>query len=141
MSAAVVTAFHPQPNDSTAVIKRYQDGFRAAEALVTFSYAVRYGGILVGGVVLVCGMVEFILNPAEHHGFAVVFASLIGCAVILTLIAQVLGRGLQGEGQLLLAAFDSDVNSSPFLSNAQRAQAMSLREKPPVPKCLPVWSE
>jgi hypothetical protein len=141
MSAAVVTAIDTQSNDSTAAIRRYQDGYRVADGVVTFGQTVKLGGIFVGGVIFVAGLVEFILNPAEHHGFAVIFASLIACAVLLILISQALAMGLCGEGHLLKAALDSDVNSSPFLSNTQRAQAMSLRERPPVPTLLPVWTE
>lgn len=141
MSAAVMTTFAPQFNDSTATVERYQDGYVAAEAVVSFAQTVKLGGIFAAGVVFVAGLVEFILNPAEHHGFAVVFASAIACAVLLVLISQIVAMGLRGEGQLLKATLDSDVNSSPFLSNAQRVQAMSLRKRPPVPKCVPVWTE
>jgi hypothetical protein len=141
MSAAVITAFDTQFNDSTAAIKRYQDGYRIADGVVTFGQTVKLGGIFVGGLVFVVGLVEFILNPAEHQGFAVIFVSLIACAVLLILISQILAMGLRGEGHLLKAALDSDVNSSPFLSNTQRVRAMSLRERPPVPKVLPVWTE
>ena len=141
MSAAVITAIDTQSNDSTAAIKRYQDSYRVADGVVTFGQSVKLAGIFVGGVIFVAGLVEFILNPAEHQGFAVVFASLAACAVLLILISQILSMGLHGQGQLLRAALDSDVNSSPFLSNPQRAQAMSLRKRPPVPKCVPVWTE
>lgn len=141
MSAAVITAIDTQSNDSIAAIKRYQDSYRVAARVVTFGRSVKLAGIFVGGVIFVSGLVEFILNPAEHHGFAVIFASLIAFAVLLILISQILAMGLRGEGHLLKAALDSDVNSSPFLSNPQRARAMSLRERPPVPKVLPVWTE
>ena len=141
MSAAVITTLIPESSDSTAAIKRYQDGYSAAEAVVTFGRTVKLGGIFAGGVVFVGGLVEFILNPAEQGGFPVVFASMIACAVFLVLISQIVAMGLHGEGQLLKAALDSDVNSSPFLSNAQRALAMSLKKQPPVPECLPVWTE
>jgi len=141
MSAAVIPAFDTQSNDSTATIKRYQDGYRAADAVVTFGQTVKLGGIFVGGVVFVAGLVEFILNPAEHHGFAVIFASLIACAVLLILTSQILAMGLRCEGQLLKAALDSNVNSSPFLSNSQKVRAMELRKRPPVPPILPVWTE
>jgi len=137
MSAAVITAFTPESTQSTAAIRRYQDGYRMAEAVVNSGQTVELGGIVAGGVVLVAGLVEFLLNPAEHHGFAVIFASLIACAVLLILISQILAMGLRGEGHLLKAALDSDVNSSPFLSNTQRARAMSLRERPLIPKILP----
>lgn len=141
MSAAVITTFDTQSNDSTVAIRRYQDGYLVADGVVTFGQSVKLGGIFVGGVIFVAGLVEFILNPAEHHGFAAIFALLIACAVLLILISQILAMGLRGEGHLLKAALDSDVNSSPFLSNTQRARAMSLRERPPVPKILPVWTE
>jgi divalent metal cation (Fe/Co/Zn/Cd) transporter len=141
MSAAVITAIDTQSNDSTAAIRRYQDGYRVADAVVTFGQSVKLGGIFVGGVIFVAGLVEFISNQAEHHGFAAIFVSLIAFAVLLILISQILAMGLRGEGQLLKAALDSDVNSSPFLSNTQRARAMSLRERPPVPTLLPVWTE
>ena len=141
MSAAAITTFDTQFSDSTAAIKRYQDGYRVADAVITFGQTVKLGGILVAGVIFVAGLVEFILNPREHTGFAVIFASLIACAVLLILISHIFAMGLRGEGQLLKAAIDSDVNSSPFLSNKQKARAMSLRERPPVPKILPVWTE
>jgi len=141
MSAAVITAIDTQSNDSTAVIRRYQNGYRVADAVVTFGQNLKLGGIFVGGVVFVAGLVEFILNPTEHHGFAVIFASLIAGAVLLILISQILAMGLRGEGHLLKAALDSDVNSSPFLSNPQRARAMELRKRPPAPPILPAWTE
>ena len=141
MSVAVITALTPESTDSTAAIRRYQDGYSVAQAVFTFGQIVKLGGIFVAGVVFMVGLVEFILNPAEHHGFAVIFASLIACAVLLILMSQIFAMGLRGEGQLLKAALDSDVNSSPFLSNTQKARAMSLRERAPVPKILPIWTE
>jgi len=141
MSAAVITTFTPKSSDATAAIARYRDGYQAAESVVTFSQTVKLGGIFLAGVVFMVGLVEFVLNPTEHHGFPLIFALLVACAVWLALVSQIVAIGLRGEGHLLRAALDSDVNSSPFLSNAQRALAMSLRERPPVPTCLPVWTE
>ena len=141
MSAAAINTFTPASHDSAAAIKRYQEGYRAAETVVRFSRTVKNGGVFAGGVVLVGGLVEFILNPIEHHGFPVAFAFLLAGAVLLTMISQFFGMELRGQGELLKAAIDSDVNSSPFLSNAQRASAMSLRKRPLIPKCIPVWTE
>jgi len=141
MSAAVITTFTPESSDATATITRYQDGYESAEAIGMFSRTVKLGGIFLAGVVLMVGLVEFILNPTEHHGFPLIFALLAGCAVCLVLISQSVAMGLRGEGQLLKAALDQDVNSSPFITNAQRALAMSLRKRPPVPTCLPIWTE
>jgi hypothetical protein len=141
MSAAVITRFTLESNDTTAAITRYQDGYQEAEAVVTFSRTVKLGGIFLAGAVFMVGLVEFILNPREHVGFPVIFALLIACAVWVALVSQIIAMGLRGEGRLLKAALDSNVNSSPFLSNAQRALAMSPRKRPPVPTCLPIWTE
>src|SRR5271167_2613891 len=116
MNAALITTLVPESGESTAAIERYQGAYRAAETVFTFGETVRLGGIVLGGVVLVGALVEFLLNPAEHSGFPVVFGSLIACAVLLVLVAQILGMGFHGQGQLLKAVLDSAVNSSPFLS-------------------------
>lgn len=133
MSAAVITSFVPESSESTSAIVRYESAYRAAETVVTFGERVRHGGIVVGGVVFMGGLIEFLANPAERFVFPVIFASLAACAVLLVLISQIFGMGFHVQGRLLKAALDSAVNSSPFLSNAQRAKAMSLRRQPPVP--------
>lgn len=141
MSAAVITTFTAESSDATAAITRYKDGYQAAEDVVMFSQTVKLGGIFLAGVVFMVGLVEFIVNPTEHHAFPLIFALVAACAVWLALVSQIVAMGLRGEAYLLKAALDSDVNSSPFLSNPQRALAMSLRKRPPVPTCLPIWTE
>jgi len=51
MSAAVITAIDTQSNNSTSAIRRYQDGYRVADAVVTFGQTIKLDGIFVGGVV------------------------------------------------------------------------------------------
>ena len=126
MRAVVIPIRVSEFSESKAAIERYQDAYRAAEKAVAFGETVRLGGIFLGGVVFVIALVAFILSPAAHSGFPVVSILLLPCTVLLVLAAHVLGMGLCVQGQLLKAALDSDVNSSPFLSNAQRAKAMSL---------------
>ncbi|HLM80102.1 MAG TPA: hypothetical protein VK302_05660 [Terriglobales bacterium] len=138
MSAAVVTTLVPEFSESTIIIERYQDAYRAAEATVAFGETVRLGGVVLGGIVLVGALVEFLLNPAEHSGFPVVFASLVACVVFVVLISQILAMGFHGQGQLLKAALDSGVNSSPFLTNAQRARVLSLRKQQTAPESVPL---
>lgn len=138
MSAAVVTSFAPVFNESTAAIERYQGAYRAAERVAIFSERVRLGGIVLAGAVLMGGLVEFLLNRTEHFGFPVVFASMVACAVLIVLVSQIVGMGFHAQAQLLNAAVDTDVNSSPFLSNAQRARAMALRKQPAVSETIPM---
>jgi len=129
MSAAVVATLNPESNESTEVIERYAKGYRIAEKVFNFGESVAMGGIFLGGVLVVGAMVELLMNPAERYGFPLVFVSMIACGVLLALVSQLPGMGFRGLGQLLKAAVDADVNSSPFLSNAQRAKAMSLRKR------------
>ena len=136
MSAAVITTFVPESSESAAAIERYEGAYREAERMVAFGETVKLGGIFVGGLVVIGAVMEVLFNPAERFGFPVVFAAMIACAIMLASVSQILGMGLHGQGELLKAAIDSDVNSSPFLSNAQRAKAMSLRRAPSVPDSI-----
>ena len=126
MSAAVIPIRVPELNQSGAAIERYHDAYREAEKAIAFGESVKLGGIFLGGVVFVVALVAFILSPAAHSGFPVVAILLFACTVLLLLAAHVLGMNLYLRGQILKAAIDADVNSSPFLSNAQRAKAMLL---------------
>jgi len=136
MSVAVIATFIPESSEPTAAIERYEDAYRAAEKAVAFCDTVKRGGIFAGGVVFVAALVAFQLSPAERSGFPVVSVVLIAFAVWLVLISQIVGTGFQVLGHLLKAAVDSDVNSSPFLSNAQRGKAMSLRKQPSIPDSI-----
>jgi hypothetical protein len=136
MSAAVIPTRVPEFSESTAAIERYQEAYRAAETAVTFGETVRLGGIFLGGVVFVVSVVVFQLSPTAHFGIPVASFLLVACTVLLILISHILSRGFQVQGHLLKAVLDSDVNSSPFLSNAQRARAMSLRTQRSVPESI-----
>lgn len=127
---STVAAFVSETSESAALVERYEDSYRAAATEIASGEAVRRAGIVLGGVVLIAGLVQFLLNPAEHHGFPVGFALFVACAVLLLLVAQVLGTVIQGQGQMLKAAVDFDVNSSPFLTNSERARAMTLKNFP-----------
>lgn len=126
MSTAVVIPFAPQSADGTAVVERYQDAYRMAETATDFGETVRLGGIFLAGVIFIGSLAAFQVSPAERSGFPVVTVSLIACAVLVVLISHVWSMIFRVQGQLLKAAADAAVNSSPFLSNAQRTEAMSL---------------
>lgn len=127
MSTAVVIPFAPQSTESTIAMERYQDAYRTAENTIDYGETVRLGGIFLAGVIFLGSLVAFQVSPAERSGFPMVTVSLIGCAVLVVLIAHVWSQVFRVQGQLLKAAADSAVNSSPFLSNAQRIEVMALR--------------
>lgn len=136
MSAAVITSFVPDSSESTAAIERYQGAYRATETAVRFGETIRLGGVVLADIVLVGGPVEFLLNPVGRFGFPVVFASFIACAVSPVLPSHILSVAVHGQGELLKATLGSAINSSPVLSNAQRAKAMLLRKQPRVPESI-----
>ena len=130
MSTAAVTTLVPESNESTAAIERYRAAYGEADAAVAFAETVKLGGIFVAGVVFVGALLVFQAIPSERSGFPTVSVLLIVFAALLILISQVVGSGFHLQSELLKAAVDADVNSSPFLSNGQRARVMGLRKQP-----------
>jgi hypothetical protein len=126
MSTAVVIPFAAPSTERTAAVERYQDAYRMAQTAIDFGETVRLGGIFLAGVIFVGSLAAFQVSRAERSGFPVVTVSLIACAVLVVLIAHVWSMVFRVQGQLLKVAADAAVNSSPFLSNVQRTEVMSL---------------
>ena len=89
----------------------------------------RLGGVFLGGVFVVAATIAYQLSRAWHSGFPVASLSLLACAIVAVLASHVWEKVFQAQGRLLEMTVDSAVNSSPFLSNTQRAAAMSLRQE------------
>lgn len=68
------------------------------------------------------------MSRAWHTGFPVASLSLLACAIVAVLAAHIWEKVFQAQGRMLEMSVDSAVNSSPFLSNTQRAAVMSLRQ-------------
>jgi hypothetical protein len=129
MSTATVLPFAPESNESTGAIERYQQAYLVARTTTDFAETVKLGGIFLGGVFVVAATLAYQLGRAWHSGFPVASLILLACAVVVVLAAHVWEKVFQAQGCLLEMSVDSAVNSSPFLSNTQRAAAMSLRQE------------
>lgn len=125
MASAVIIPFAPETSESTAARKRYEGAYRVAERTITFGETVRLGGIFLAGVIWMGAVVAFQASPAERSGFPVVSASLTAGAILVILLSHVLSMLVRAQAQLLVAAVDTAVMASPFLSNAQRGAVMS----------------
>jgi hypothetical protein len=113
----------------TAFVQRYADLYRAARVMTGLGETVKVVGLVSAGVVF---MVWFLMAVAAAQGFGgglaffmcliigVAFGALVGGVFFL------LGVLISAQGQLLMSHADSAVHSSPFLSDQQRAAAMSL---------------
>jgi Mg/Co/Ni transporter MgtE len=109
-------------------MSRYTDAYRVASATVALGTVIKVVGVLLG---LLIGFGMFAVAAAvggpgpRGGGAGLVLGLFFGGATFAFFF--VLGVILSSFGQLKKAALDGAVNSSPFLTNEQRADVMSLR--------------
>jgi hypothetical protein len=109
------------------VLSRYRDGYRVARTAVALGRLIQVLGVLLG---LLIGFGAFVaLNAFGQGPRGGVVELLLGLFFSGGAFALffVLGLILSSLGQLKKAALDAAVNSSPFLTNEERADVMSLR--------------
>lgn len=125
-------------------VKRYLDLYRAARLLIAVGSTVKRVGIVLAIIVFVFWLVVGILawsqtqpsspfGPSPTTQSAVQTVSLFVCIVIGAVCGALigglfflLGVLISAQGQLLTAHADVAVHTSPFLSDEERANAMSL---------------
>lgn len=123
-------------DQSPKAISRYQEGYRLARTISGLSPLCKGIGLLTGVFVVIFGLMgsETVMRPnpsmvgmasleSQHR---VYILSVIFFGALVAMIGWVIGIVLDGYGHQLKATLDTAVNSSPFLSNAQRAQVMRL---------------
>jgi len=116
--------------DPTAVMNRYRDAYRVANTIVAIGNTIKILGIVVW-ILLILGLLY--LGSRGSSGFLqqesslaiALIAGVIGGAPV-ALLFWLLGILVNSQGQILLASLDEAVNTSPFLTNEQKAEAMSL---------------
>jgi len=98
---------------------RYQDGYRLAKLTNGFGQTCKFVGIGSGGLILLgCA------NTPSISSFAIVIGLVVGS--IVGFVGWAIGVLISAQGQMVKATLDTAVNSSPFLSNEERAKIMSL---------------
>lgn len=108
------------------VLGRYRDGYRAARTTVLLGTSVKVAGALLG---LAVALALSVLGSSSGEGSTVGLEGVgLGTFFGVSTFAVffVLGVLVSSLGQLRKAALDSAVNSSPFLTNEERAEVMSL---------------
>jgi hypothetical protein len=103
------------------MMNRYTDAYRVATAIVAIADAVKAISLIIGGIILLVGLAG---SQSALGGLSlvtgIVFAIVIGGG------GFAFGTLLAAHGQILKATLDTAVNLSPFLTNEQRAEVMSL---------------
>lgn len=123
------------PNLVRAVKRRYKDGYLYARAINGYGIIIKGTGLTIGIIISVIGVVigggiadqaqrsPFGPGPGIGVGAGAVF---IMVAVIVTVIFWVSGVITKAGAQMLKASLDGAVYASPFLTDFDRAEIMSL---------------
>ena len=118
-------------NDGTgsAFVRRYEDLYRAAKVMTGLGETVKVVGLVAAAIIFI---VWFLVAVGASQGFGGVVAFFM-CLVIGGAFGALvgglfflLGVLISAQGQLLMSHADAAVHTSPFLSDQQRAAAMSL---------------
>lgn len=119
-----------------AVKKRYRDGYLQARAINGFGAFIKGLGLFIGIVICLVGLVvggaleqssrnSMFSGPGAGAGLLAGFAFVVYAAII-TGIFWVVGVLVKAGGQMLKAQLDGAVHTSPFLTDLDRAEMMSL---------------
>ena len=100
--------------------KRYKDAYVVGRTIVAFGGIIKTFGLVLGSIAAVVSLAQ-VKQSGEALALAGLFLSLVAGGVIYGI-----GILISAQGQILTATLDTAVNGSPFLSDAQRANAMSL---------------
>lgn len=104
-------------SEATALMKRYRDAYLVAKATATIGKVIKGIGILVAAF----GLAAVLQSRSTGAGLVTLLVpALVGA------IPYCVGVLVAAQGQILLATLDTAVNSSPFLTNEDKAKAMSL---------------
>ena len=104
-------------------MKRYNDAYKVARAIVFYGHSVQVIGTLIAVGVGAILLTWFNYQRAPQDISA--FLSFMIGATLFTFFF-IIGIMINAQGQRLKASLDGAVHSSPFLNDAQRAKVMSL---------------
>lgn len=106
---------------SDKVIKRYKDAYLVARTVNWFGGIIKALGAILAVIVILPSLMMIGQNQYRPFSFlGIIFGIFVGVLLYL------LGVIVSAQGQILMASLDGAVNSSPFLTNVQKGEAMSL---------------
>lgn len=118
-----------ESSEAKSLKKRYWDAYVVARTTVGIGTAIKVVGAVLGILIFV-GVLVIANNGPRYYrsGDAQVIAAILGgvWGALVWLFFFIWGVLVSAQGQILKASLDGAVNSSPFLTNEQRARIMSL---------------
>lgn len=112
----------------SSLMSRYKDGYLVAKATTGFGTAIKGLGIVLALLIVLVTLGLSNQSRGIGYGGSEVFVMIMGVfwALGVGLLFYLMGVLISALGQILKAALDSAVNSSPFLGNEEKAKVMSL---------------
>lgn len=110
---------------ASSVMTRYQDAYLVARVTTGFGGVIKGLGFLLAFVIF--GAAAFVGNQAYGETKTMYMGAGLVLAIVTGAVFYLFGILVSAQGQILKASLDGAVNNSPFLTNDQKAQAMSLR--------------
>ncbi len=133
ITEAAQASANPPPEVKAAAsnnqaVRRYQDAYTVAKTANAFGSFTKTIGIIGAGIIGVIGLLMMLFTATYWGAGAgfVMFLFTLTFAAIVGAIFYIMGIMLSASGQNLMAALDTAVNSSPFMTLEQKAQAMNL---------------
>ena len=129
---------------AAAVVERYRDSYRVANVIVRIGRVVKALGMLVAvglpvGAIGFAPVMDNMVTTSATRQASSSFSGSIGMSELLVLVAilgmlggivgllvWIIGVRISAQGELLLSSLDAAVNSSPFMDDDDRAEAMGL---------------
>lgn len=110
------------PRILASVMNRYADAYVVARTINAFGQTVKIGGLIVGGIILFGSL---IIGSRGAVGALFGFTGFI-VAVLVAAVFFLLGTLMSAQGQILMATLDTAVNTSPVLTDSERAGLISV---------------
>lgn len=109
---------------SRRVVKRYREAYGNARATNALGGTIKTLGAVVGILAVLLGLKS--LGDTRELGSSFMGLLMIMVGIIIGITGWAMGAVIQAGAQMTLAQLDCAVNTSPFLTNEQRASMMSL---------------
>ncbi len=109
-----------------ALMKRYMDAYHVAESIISTGTLIKGLGIVVGLMFAVGGLYLCGQQAQQGQYFLLLGIFVLTVGTVCGMLIYLIGIHVSAQGQLLLANIDTAVNSSPMLTNEQRARVMSI---------------
>src|SRR6185437_123850 len=120
----------PVSNEVRSLTKRYRDSYRVAGFIAGVGEFFKIGGIILAALIGIGTLTLVGQTRGDHQQIAILMMGIVTAGFVGGVLF-LLGVLVAAQGQLLKASLDTAVNTSPFLTNQDRAKMMALPEPSP----------